>query len=103
MEYFNWNFVVQLSVILAGLAAGGTFSVTVINYLKSLLKISGGQTLVLVAVFAVLLTVSASVLEGTLAPGTVSPETWGITVLAIIQQATTRYRQIKDDLETELE
>jgi hypothetical protein len=96
-----WTIAMQLSVVLAGLAAGGTFVVPTIKRLKALFKTTGWQTNVLVGVFATLFTLAVAVVEGTLAPGTVNPESWGFLVLAIVAQAEVRYRQLQDDLTEE--
>jgi hypothetical protein len=96
-----WPVIIQLSVVLAGLAAGGTFVVPAIKRLKVLFKTSGWKTNVLVGAFAVLITLAVAVVEGTLSPGTINPESWGMLVIAIVGQAEIRYRQIQDDLEDE--
>lgn len=89
----------QVSIVLVGLASGGTFVVPTITWLKNRFGTDGGQTLFLVGLFATLLTVATAVVEGQLAPGTVTPQTWGAMLLAIMYQANTRYLQIKRDLE----
>ena len=94
----TWQVVTQVSVVVAGLAAGGTFTVPVIRWIKSRLNTNGMWTNVLVWAFAVLVTLAIYIAEGSLAPGSVSPETWGLLVLAIVGQAEVRYRQIKDEL-----
>lgn len=93
-----WAVASQVSVVLAGLAAGGTFTVPAIRWLKAKLKTNGWQTQLLVVIFATLITLATSVVEGVIAPGTVNPQTWGAMVLAIAFQAEARYNQINSDL-----
>lgn len=93
-----WEFAMQLSVVLVGLLVGGTFTVPAINWLKMRLGTSGGGTLIIVAIFAAVITLATAVVEGFIAPGTINPQTWGAMLLAIILQANARYRQLKDEL-----
>lgn len=94
----SWQVVTQVSIVVAGLAAGGTVTVPVIRFLKAKLKTTGMATNVLVWVFAVVTTLSVAVAEGSIGPGTVTPTGWGLMLLAMIGQAEVRFRQLKDEL-----
>lgn len=99
MDFDFWQFAMQLSVVLVGLLVGGSFTVPVINWIKIRIGTSGGQTMVVVAVFAFVITAATAVVEGFIAPGTINPQTWGAMLLAIILQANARYRQLKDEID----
>lgn len=96
---YIWAALTQISMILVGLFAGGTFTVPSVNWLKEKLGWEDGLVYALVAGFAVVLTVAANIVEGVIAPGTVTPETWGAMVLAIIVQSSQRYHQLKRNAE----
>ena len=99
-----WSILTQISIVISGLAAGGLVTVETINWLKNNLKlpngkpITGGWTLVLLGLWATLLTVATSIVSEQLAPGLITSNTWGTMLLGIIVQASIRYRQLKDDL-----
>jgi len=96
-----WEFAMQLSVVLVGLLAGGTFTVPAINWLKEKLGTTGGQTLAIVAAFALVITLATAVVEGIVAPGTINSQTWGAVLLSIMFMADVRYRQLKSEIEAE--
>jgi hypothetical protein len=98
MENFNfWTVLYQLAFIVAALL-GGAATVPIVKWLKGALNTNGGQTLVLVAVVSAVLGLATAVLDGVLASGTFSQETFGIVTVAIFALSQARYRQILDDL-----
>lgn len=94
-----WNVLMQISIVVVGLVAGGTFVVPSINWLKQKLNLSGERTLWLVGAVATIITVSGAIVDGVLTQSTVTPTTWGAVLLAIILNSQIRYRQLKDDLD----
>jgi hypothetical protein len=98
MENFDfWTVLYQLAFVVVALL-GGAATVPIVRWLKEILNTNGGQTLVVVAVVSAVLGLATAVLDGILASGTFSTETFGVVAVAIFAISQARYRQILDDL-----
>lgn len=92
-----WQVVYQVAVIVVALLAGGA-SVELVRWLKGALHTNGNQTLLLVMVVALLLTLATMVVEAAIAPGMVTLENFGVVVVAVVVASQARYRMIRDEL-----
>lgn len=92
-----WQIVYQVAMVVVALLAGGA-SVELVRWLKGALKTNGNQTLVLVMVVAVLLTLATAVVESFIAPGMVTLENFGAVVVAVVVASQARYRMLRDEL-----
>lgn len=95
-----YQLVYQIAFILVALLAGGA-SVSVIKWLKGLLKTNGNGTLALVAAVALLVTVATMIVEYALVPGSVTLENFGTVMVAVIVASQMRYRMLLDELDDE--
>lgn len=93
----NWNIILQLAVIVMALL-GGAATVPVIGWLKSRLGTTGGQTIALAVAVTALLTVAAAILDGSIAPGTIGPDNFGVVFVALFVAGQVRYRQLRDQI-----
>lgn len=93
-----WQIAGQIAIIVLGLV-GGAATVPVVRYLKDELHTNGAQTIALAAGVSLVLTLASAVVEGVLAPGTVTGANFGVVFLALFVSGQVRYRQIRDDLE----
>jgi len=87
----------QVAIIIVALLAGGA-SVSLIKWLKGLLKVDGNWTLVLVAAVAAVITIATMIVEYTLVPGAVTLENFGTIMVAVFMASQVRYRMLLDEL-----
>lgn len=101
MQGFDfWTVAYQLAFIVVALL-GGAATVPIVKWLKGTLNTNGGWTLVVVAVVSALLGLATAVLDGVLAAGTFSQETFGVVTVGIFAISQARYRQILDELDAD--
>lgn len=93
-----WDIVYQVAVIVISLLAGGA-SVELVRWLKGLFNTNSNQTLVVVGVVAVVLTIATMIVEYALVPGSVTVANFGTVFITIFTASQVRYRMLKDELD----
>jgi hypothetical protein len=94
----SWNIMVQIAVVVVALL-GGAATVPVVKWMKNALNTSGWQTIALAAGVALILTMAVAVLDGVIAPGTVTEANFGAVFVTLFVAGQVRYRQLRDEME----
>lgn len=89
-----YNLLVQVAAIIISLI-GGVSTVPVINWVKGQLNLDGRWAQVLTAAVATIIAILTMVVQGALAPGTVTAENLSVVFTAVLVASQAEYARIR--------
>lgn len=89
-----WEPIIQVATIIVALIAGVGGTVPLVNWLKSVLNLSGRGAQLLAVGVSILFATATAIAQGFISPDTLTPENYATIILAVLTASQFEYSRI---------